>query len=558
VANNESDSVAVLLGNGDGTFPTAIPYGAGGQSHATWAGVGDFNGDGKQDIVASNGCPDVACLTGSVGVLLNTSKLATTTTLASSQNPSPFGQTVTFTATVTGPGGGIPTGTVNFYDSTTSLGSSSLNGSGVATLATSSFAVGTHSITATYNGDTSFGTSTSPVLSQVVQGAVAVLSTGSVNFGDQQVGVVSGPQVVTLQNTGNISLTITSISITGTNAADFAQTNNCGTSVAAGSSCTVSITFTPAAEGARIGTLAISDNAPGSPQTVSLAGTGVGAVLVFNPSTVTFPSQYVGTSGLPQNVTLQNTGNTTMTISSMVATPGDYAATNGCTSSVGPGVSCTIAVFLDPTTSGTRNGTLTVTDNAPGSPHTVSLVGTGQDFSMAASSSASVTVTPGQTASYTISITPGGGFNQVVTFTCSGAPAQSSCTVSPGSLQLNGSSQATVTVSVSTAGGMASLARPNRRAAGSSIATWIGVFGILGLVTIATAPSTKRKRRLVITCVGLLALGMTVSGCGGSGSSSTNTGGGTPPGTYNLTVTGTFASGPAKLAHNANLTLVVQ
>ncbi len=122
---------------------------------------------------------------------------------------------------------GTPTGTVSFYDGTTNIGNSNLNSSGVATLTTSTLSVGTHNMTATYNGDTNFAPSTSPVLYQVVQGAIASLSPTSLNFGNQTVGITSTPRNVMLTNTGNINLTITSIQITGTNSGDFAQTNNC-------------------------------------------------------------------------------------------------------------------------------------------------------------------------------------------------------------------------------------------------------------------------------------------------------------------------------------------
>lgn len=93
----------------------------------------------------------------------------TTTSLASSANPSVFGQAVTFTATVsaTAPAAGTPTGSVQFFDGATSLGTATLSG-GQATLTTSTLSVGSHSITATYNGDPSFLTSTSAVLTQVV------------------------------------------------------------------------------------------------------------------------------------------------------------------------------------------------------------------------------------------------------------------------------------------------------------------------------------------------------------------------------------------------------
>jgi hypothetical protein len=94
----------------------------------------------------------------------------TTTALVSSLNPSVFGQSVTFTATVTAvaPGSGTPTGTVTFYDGSTKLGTGTLGG-GVASFTTASLAVGSHSIKAVYGGDTNFKTSTSAILTQVVE-----------------------------------------------------------------------------------------------------------------------------------------------------------------------------------------------------------------------------------------------------------------------------------------------------------------------------------------------------------------------------------------------------
>jgi hypothetical protein len=170
------NTVGVLLGNGDGTFQTAMLYGTGGGYSAFAVAVGDVNGDGKPDLLVANGWGE-SNGDGSVGVLINTSLGPTTTTLASSPNPSGFTQAVTFTAAVTSQFFKFqPTGTVSFYDGATNIGNSNLNGSGVATLTISTLAVGTHSITAVYNGDANFLPSTSLVLYQIVQGAIAVFS----------------------------------------------------------------------------------------------------------------------------------------------------------------------------------------------------------------------------------------------------------------------------------------------------------------------------------------------------------------------------------------------
>ena len=107
---------------------------------------------------------------------------------------------------------------------------------------------------------------------------VVSLSPTSLSFGNQQVNTTSAVRVVTLHNSGNAALTINSIGLSGSNSGDFHQQNTCPSSsstLAAGASCTISVTFTPSAEGSRSASLTITDNASGSPQSVALSGTGV-------------------------------------------------------------------------------------------------------------------------------------------------------------------------------------------------------------------------------------------------------------------------------------------
>src|SRR5581483_7982694 len=102
-------------------------------------------------------------------------------------------------------------------------------------------------------------------------GPSIAVNPSSLSFGSQTVGSATGAQSVTVTNSGNQAAAVSSISTSG----DFAQTNNCGSSLPAGASCTVNVTFTPTATGARTGTLSIASNAPGSPATVALSGSGV-------------------------------------------------------------------------------------------------------------------------------------------------------------------------------------------------------------------------------------------------------------------------------------------
>jgi hypothetical protein len=107
------------------------------------------------------------------------------------------------------------------------------------------------------------------------QGPVVGFSSTSLSFGSQYVGDPSTAQLVTLSNTGGAALSFTTVAVTGTNAGDFAQTDTCGSSVAPGGNCTISVTFTPTLTGSETSAVTITDNATNSPQTVTLTGTGV-------------------------------------------------------------------------------------------------------------------------------------------------------------------------------------------------------------------------------------------------------------------------------------------
>ncbi len=250
---------------------------------------------------------------------------------------------------------------------------------------------------------------------------VASLSPTSLAFGNQPVGANSAAQTVTLTNTGNAALSITSLTLTGTNASDFAQTNTCGSSVAAGGNCTISVTFTPAASGTRTATLSIADNASGSPQTVSLTGTGASAALgaSLSPTSLAFGNQSVGATSTAQTVTLTNTGNAALSVTSLNFTgtnASDFAQTNTCGSSVAAGGKCTISVTFTPAASGSRTATLSIADNASGSPQTVSLSGTGASTAPVASVSPTTLTFVSQAIKTTSAA-------QTVTLTNSGAAA---------------------------------------------------------------------------------------------------------------------------------------
>jgi hypothetical protein len=199
------------------------------------------------------------------------------------------------------------------------------------------------------------------------------LSSTSLSFGTWGVGITSPAQQVTLENVGSSPLSVSGISTVG----DYAQSSTCGSSLAPGASCAVSVTFTPHATGSRQGTLSVSDDARGSPHTVALAGAGVtGPWVSVSPASLDFGSGIVGQSPPAKTVTLTNTGGSTLHITS-VAVSGDYAQTSDCGSTLGQAAACAIQVSFAPRSAGARQGTLSVTDDAPGGPHTVALTGLG-------------------------------------------------------------------------------------------------------------------------------------------------------------------------------------
>lgn len=214
-----------------------------------------------------------------------------------------------------------------------------------------------------------------------------VLTPTSIAFGNQPVNTSSTATLVTVSNaTGTAPLIINNIGVTGTNAADFAATNTCGgfpATVIAGGSCTVSVTFTPAAAGARSASLDFSVAAPANSQSISLTGTGTVPAVTLAPASLAFGTQLVTkpvTPGTAQTVTLTNTGLAPLAISSITIAgpnPADFTQTNTCPAILAAGAPCNISVQLAPTVRGARTAVLTITDNAAGSPQTVALSGTG-------------------------------------------------------------------------------------------------------------------------------------------------------------------------------------
>lgn len=236
-------------------------------------------------------------------------------------------------------------------------------------------------------------------------GGPVLLSSVSLNFGTQQVGVKSAALVVTLTNNQTTSLNITGIAAGGV----FQQSNTCQSAVAPGGTCTIDVYFTPTAPGTETGTLTITDGATGSPQTVALAGIGASTssgTISISPTTLAFGSQVLNTASAGQKITVTNSGSVNLTVNS-VAASGSYSETDNCAgATLTPGQTCTITAGFTPAVTGSVPGTITISDTAAGTPQIVTLTGSGlADVSLSANLTFPATNVGSSSASETMTLT---------------------------------------------------------------------------------------------------------------------------------------------------------
>ncbi|MBB6145878.1 sugar lactone lactonase YvrE [Silvibacterium bohemicum] len=211
------------------------------------------------------------------------------------------------------------------------------------------------------------------------------LTPNPLNFGNVAVNTTTRAQQITLQNNNNTALTISSIAISGPNAAQFSQTNTCaGTTLPSNIACAIEVTFTPNAVGAATATITVTDNATTSTSTVTIEGTGVAGAgqpsVRLSPATNTFPTTAFGSSSAAQTLIVSNSGSAAATISSITlggASATSFALTNGCGATLAVNASCNLSVVFTPTAAGqTFNAAVSVASNDQYSPATATLSGT--------------------------------------------------------------------------------------------------------------------------------------------------------------------------------------
>lgn len=263
--------------------------------------------------------------------------------------------------------------------SASSMSSVSISGTATLTITgASTTAPGTYPITVI---GTSGNLTHTVTVNLVVPSTSVHLSTNLITFPNTQQNTTSSGQSFTIKNNGKTSMSMTSIAASS----NFSiSSNNCGSSLGAGKSCTVTATFTPPFANTINGSVTITDSDPTSPQNVSLTGTGLTPPTAsLSPRSLSFGTVLINSSSTPQTITLTNTGQSTLTFSGSSAiaitgtNPGDYSQTNNCGTSVASNASCTITVTFKPQANGSRPADITFTDNANNSPQTVSLSGSG-------------------------------------------------------------------------------------------------------------------------------------------------------------------------------------
>ncbi len=358
-----------------------------------------------------------------------------------------------------------------------------------------------------------------------------------IDFGEQRVSTASEPRTVTLTNISAGELVFQGIEAAG----DFRVSDDCA-SLATGMNCDVSLTFVPLAKGLRAGSLRIHHNGPEAVFELELAGTGVAPEIRLSSSSVSFGSQLVGTESGPRDIALTNPGTASLELSG-IAVHGDFIHSNDCPASIPVNGGCTISVTFIPKAAGDHAGGVAVTNGLPEETRNAALAGNGTDFTLTTLPGEAV-VNAGESATYTLTVSPLGGFRQGLLLGCSGAPKSANCSISKHQIELDGKNPQEVMVIVSTTRGATAippLAAPS----------WPGLLGIVCVMFCAANPTiclSRRQRRrgspLRTSLVGaaLLAFGLLMNACGGGGGNPTLPAApqATPVGNYTLNVSATF------------------
>jgi hypothetical protein len=511
----------VLLGNGDGTF-TAIPEPI---TLSRALAVADVNGDGKPDLILG---PGVTVHLGNGDGTFGAA-IPIITSLANKNVPNVIATDFLVPADFHHNG---------HTDILADIGSTSYSSPGLFIL---------QNIAPAAPAD--FGLAAKPLLPVLITPGSSATSTVTVTD-------ISG-------FTGSVALSCSELP-------SGASCNFSTSSVSGAGTSTLTITTTSSLNGTY--PIVVTGTSGSITHTVVLnltVGASGATTITLTPSVLTFASQATGTSSAAQITQLTNFGGAALSISSVSVTganAGDFAQTNNCASGLAAGSICRISVTFTPTSGGARSAAITITDNATGSPQMITLNGSAPDFTLAAGSPQSATVTAGQTGTYTLAVTPGAGFTQNITFSYSGNPALTTCSVAPNPLVVTGSGPQNVTVTVTTAAPVAGslwpvkISSPFRRKYPPNrilLALCLTAMALLSLWWMRYRNERFRWAPLVSLAL-LICVVATMVSCGGGSSGGSGGGGkaGTQAGTYTISVNAIAGSGAQ--THTMTFTLIVQ
>jgi hypothetical protein len=271
------------------------------------------------------------------------------------------------------------------------------------------------------------------------------------------------------------------------------------------------------------------------------------AAINVSPASLNFGNVLLNIPSQPQLVTITNNSTATLNFSAPPAlagnSDGEYSTATTCGSSLAPNASCTVTVSFLPTVEGVATASLTFRDDDPSSPQTVPITGIGGlDFTLTGTTSTSVS--RGNTITFTVTVTPVDNSTQTVNLTCTGAPADVTCSLSPSSITLDGVDAVTSTVTV-TASSLVPPSSRQRRFPGDFIGRVPLV--ILGLSLLAMIALMRRRRALRLSFAAAALACLLIAGCGG--------GGGAPTGKFTLVITGTPTDGG--MVHTLDVALSV-
>ena len=384
-------------------------------------------------------------------------------------------------------------------------------------------------------------------LSGLGQGTSRIhINPSKLSFLQPKLGVATAPQFATITNTSD--LTVSELAVAASTPFNLTQ-STCGSSLPPGGSCSIGVTFTPTSDGVVMGILSVSSSTFSDPASAALEGIGGAAGSVYvQPSSIAFSTTGVGTTSAPQQVTLTNNGPVRISDLALSASAGFKISSSTCGTSLDVSSSCTAQVGFTPLSAGQQTGNLSIVSNSLAAPAQVAISGMGFDFHVGSTGQSSKTVSSGQTASYTLTLTPLNGSSGTFTYSCGSLPADSLCTFSPASASVpaNGSWSVTLNVSTGSSHSTASLSAWRRSRS--------DLLPLSCLIALPIGFAFRRRGRwLIILMTGLIGIVSCAGAGGGGGGKPASTNQSTPAGTYSIVVTAN-ANG---VSHNTNLTLIV-